>query len=1569
MTENDKLVRNSTATDDESLQFPNKFPHTHISRNNKDTSYNLVYLDYLNMINGIDSERKNEETRKEEIHDTLSRSKRKRKNSTKTTSNKVSSIIKNYMIKNKKSKQEIVTSDSKAQSIMEKSDKQTDKTVSTKKQLRQCDVCFVDFPDIPNLVAHKLYHEFAERKCKVCRRRFISRSRLTSHIILFHHQSQQPRRDRLRSCTFCSRTFKLKTRMQSHLFHEHNELINSDNKLTKSKNDILKTDRYEASLCPSSHNKSEESNTEYVNIQKSDESTTEEPFDNEMTPSKKLRQPTLTEYLEFHKRKRDIKYSPDKLGALKDKIPSPLTLHQDKHIKNMNSMFPEETMRNEQISSLAKKSNSIPGQIMDSTPEENEKYEEYLLKKPFVRLHADVEMMKSFLEGLPDTIIKHELPIEDQTNNTVSYDQELPYSLRSTRTTTSSTGVYSNTQQKTVKVVLKKSQNNAGCSTKTKQNVADSNKMDFLRSMMVHFKCKNCEIPLKRCDEKSKNSTTPITDNLIQENTSVVGKSNSVSIENTTKNNVVTKELKVLVNRLVMPVVNNTKKAISDVKNQDNNHFKCKVCKKSFPSKSTRRRHIKSSHIAYMSSICDARYTTKHKLLQHYFYKHLLKHNQCCVCHKLLPDYMALKRHLNIHCIKYVQREDDQYPTDIEIPCNLSYQVQKCIHCNKIFSSQLSLEIHKNSCRVQKATEDREGTTEKQEENQEEVEKDFSKKINTFPKIVLKVYCNKDTNELTVTRNEKNQPDNLCELSNNESEKQNQIQMSPVNIKKTKIDEDKEKSSVNVTVTENETVNEQDPAKRPENNNSTDQNLASTEPNVETQIQIYPCEICGKRFQNLRNLERHMRTFNSNLTSVCPMCNTKFSSERLLRTHIAAAHVPQFSKNYDFHCVFCNQGFSKKSELRPHVLHLHGHKMIESFASKISEVNKKSNEINKKVAICKVCNLAFESQDRYMEHKMYYYKDHQFTCSLCTLDFQGMYMYHHHNKLVHYSEEQRKSYIYICEICREGFNHALHFYSHNIHVHPSKEHMIEGTEEAKGIKMLDDIAKMQQVNKSSTTNQQKETNQISNEYTCQICQLQCADAHDLAKHVVFYSNDGKFKCDICNRQCRTFDLLNQHKRLTHICRDIYNEYACQICGEVVETLTSLKCHEKHLHSNNMTRNITNNNKCKTCGQKFSSNNASEHRCESFSKIHEAKKRFNCLYCNFKFSSVENIQEHIVKVHFNLSSTSDLDMKSMQQLIELNAELSSKNNSIQSLQGSDNVLNKTSTTEKAKNTTTTKSLSQAQSVLPIDDKFTGETSNLASTIQSEANIGISTTTKIKNNKSKAKATVLIKSTNRSQDCIIIPLTNPVLLSKSKVNFRNSSQSNVNIRSVSSISDSLRPSLTNTSENFKSLNSFTGFTCPLCSLKYPTLMFFHGHLRYAHVELIRTDIVNPQSNQSKKTDTIECLLCPYTFTNESKYKQHLESFHSHLNITNSQKAKETKTTNSLTAQKSEEKNEVIVLDDDNSDKDNNDDGNTTKPNDATNPLLPAIANNKIGKLKVKSFAKIIENLSTGCASNIL
>lgn len=408
--------------------------------------------------------------------------------------------------------------------------------------------------------------------------------------------------------------------------------------------------------------------------------------------------------------------------------------------------------------------------------------------------------------------------------------------------------------------------------------------------------------------------------------------------------------------------------------------FQCHICKKSFLLKENRREHVKLFHSIYMSSICNARYTTMKKLLSHYIRQHIVfKRKKCCVCYENFSSSALLKRHMILHCVKTIRSSKDTLPVDVEINCNAFKKRHKCKGCHKRFWLKSCLEQHKKVCsRLKCSTRDKQDAS--RVKLNSSAEKSSNEKVGRVgtPELerMLADLDGAATSENSVLSMPVSESDNSNYLCSIQTRMLNGIACVKgyeiANVEKTK----------------------------------------------------FPCTICGIQFQIFQNLCIHERTYCQPATNKCNHCSTAFSTKRLLQRHLIAAHTPSYKKDFVLFCKFCNQGFCKKKNLRMHVGHFHNKQ----------DVTPALNHNSEDKPICNICHLLFESYEHFIEHNVYY-SEESYLCSICSKLFSGLYQLHHHHKLKHYPDRIRKLYSYKCNICNEGFNYESHFHAHKLHVH------------------------------------------------------------------------------------------------------------------------------------------------------------------------------------------------------------------------------------------------------------------------------------------------------------------------------------------------------------------------------------------------------------------------------------------------------------------------------------------------------------------------------------------------------
>ncbi|XP_012287444.1 uncharacterized protein LOC105703542 [Orussus abietinus] len=542
--------------------------------------------------------------------------------------------------------------------------------------------------------------------------------------------------------------------------------------------------------------------------------------------------------------------------------------------------------------------------------------------------------------------------------------------------------------------------------------------------------------------------------------------------------------------------------------------FNCNICEKTFHSKNEKKVHVKSFHVAYMSSICRARCSSKRLLLSHYLDQHpMYKKNGCCICRKRFANREKLKKHLLMHCIKVIRSKDDWLPIDIDTRCNLKKKMYKCSGCRKGFWLSTCLNEHEKVCKSRK---------------RQMEDKPNNKSANGKSKgSLVKTY--KDLLQLQSLR---------------------------------------ERILSTIDAKERETSTTKTPRSRGlEEPNDSNPPLGRTSGTASVEVESndrskcssrFPCEICGTQFHTLNNLRRHVQTYLQLPRETCYICGTLFPNRRRLMMHVKIAHVNDSTVVYNWRCEICNHGFAKKKILRIHVMHTHYNCMATEAMFKEGSAN-----INVNRMTCYTCAVPFKTENLMVDHFEHFNKALEWSCEVCNIVVKGRYALEKHRKSEHFGEMQQ-SYNFMCVLCTERFPELQQLRAHTMHVHRHDGRPAPP--------MIGTSAGFPGVHEIPTKREDVPTTGFG-KHVCTVCQWSFPEEADLTAHVDENSNDGDYQCDRCGRRCRTLTLLEGHLAASHGNDGTNDEHACHFCGEVLKTHSCLISHEKHFHPESLNQPI------------------------------------------------------------------------------------------------------------------------------------------------------------------------------------------------------------------------------------------------------------------------------------------------------------------------------------------------------------------------------------------------------------
>ena len=160
----------------------------------------------------------------------------------------------------------------------------------------------------------------------------------------------------------------------------------------------------------------------------------------------------------------------------------------------------------------------------------------------------------------------------------------------------------------------------------------------------------------------------------------------------------------------------------------------------------------------------------------------------------------------------------------------------------------------------------------------------------------------------------------------------------------------------------------------------------------------HKCEICGARFQRVKDLSDHHILDHS---FKCNICNMKFSKESLIAQHKKYFHQSLFKKK-NYVCKICSREFKKYTYL---VTHMNKHEEMKRF-------------------FCEVCGKGFAYKGQLSSHLGRHSDEKRFQCEACGKVFKHSVSFQKHRH-IHLGIKP-----YSCEICGKKLASKEGYISH-----------------------------------------------------------------------------------------------------------------------------------------------------------------------------------------------------------------------------------------------------------------------------------------------------------------------------------------------------------------------------------------------------------------------------------------------------------------------------------------------------------------------------------------------------------
>ncbi|XP_041088971.1 PR domain zinc finger protein 15 [Polyodon spathula] len=183
------------------------------------------------------------------------------------------------------------------------------------------------------------------------------------------------------------------------------------------------------------------------------------------------------------------------------------------------------------------------------------------------------------------------------------------------------------------------------------------------------------------------------------------------------------------------------------------------------------------------------------------------------------------------------------------------------------------------------------------------------------------------------------------------------------------------------------------------------------DPNV--QRYIHPCEICGRIFNSIGNLERHKIIHTGVKSHGCERCGKSFARKDMLKEHLRV-----HDNIRDYLCAECGKGMKTKHALRHHMKLHKGIKEYEckecsrKFAQKVNMLKHYKRHTGIKDFMCELCGKTFSERNTMETHKLIHTVGKTWTCSVCDKKYVTEYMLQKHIQLTHEKVEAQS-----CHLC------------------------------------------------------------------------------------------------------------------------------------------------------------------------------------------------------------------------------------------------------------------------------------------------------------------------------------------------------------------------------------------------------------------------------------------------------------------------------------------------------------------------------------------------------------------------
>ena len=398
-----------------------------------------------------------------------------------------------------------------------------------------------------------------------------------------------------------------------------------------------------------------------------------------------------------------------------------------------------------------------------------------------------------------------------------------------------------------------------------------------------------------------------------------------------------------------------------------------------------------------------------------------------------------------------------------------------------------------------------------------------------------------------------------------------------------------------------------------------------------TKLLAVVCDLCGKKFQNRRNYENHMREITCVPDDLpeCRFCREEFANVSELQDHILLNHP----KGREYNCQICFKSFSTVSNRNSHV---QSHNADDSVKCSICNqgfksilyLKKHQKAIHTKVEnTCHLCDRKFDTQQKFDYHLKTHDSVKRYKCDHPGCDKSFMQYHHRENHKTTHTGVSK----YLCFKCGKEFRQECNLKAHlKIHDNDNK----------KSFKCtFHDCEKSFKLN-SSLRCHKKIHEKDKNTSQCPECGKKFSQRSSFRTHFQTHFRDPEnrpFKCNQpgCERSFYQERSIKYHKSTAHgigepiVKKELPSSYVCDFCQKSFKLQSLLKQHILiHIEVEQQNRK----HKCDKCEASFK---RPEHLKLHINSVHLKYKPYQCEHsgCEKSFAQIGDRNVHM-KIHLD-----------------------------------------------------------------------------------------------------------------------------------------------------------------------------------------------------------------------------------------------------------------------------------------------------------------------------------------------